>query len=105
MIDDALALQAAGAFAIVLELVPAELAAAVTARLAIPTIGIGAGPGCDGQVQVWHDVLGLYPTAPRHARRFGEVGAAIETALRDYVTSVQDRSFPPQSVKPPVAVI
>lgn len=94
LIQDALALEAAGAFAIVLELVPADLAAEVTRRLSIPTIGIGAGAGCDGQVQVWHDVLGLYPTAPRHARRFGEVGEAIEAALRAYVATVQDGSFP-----------
>jgi 3-methyl-2-oxobutanoate hydroxymethyltransferase len=106
LIADALALQEAGAFAIVLELVPHDLAAAVTARLDIPTIGIGAGAGCDGQVQVWHDVLGLYPTAPRHARRFGEIGAAIETALRDYVQAVQAGTFPPQAVaKPAVKVI
>jgi len=94
LIDDALALQAAGAFAIVLELVPAALAAEVTRRLTIPTIGIGAGAGCDGQVQVWHDVLGLYPTAPRHARRFGEIGAAIETALKAYVDQVRAGEFP-----------
>jgi 3-methyl-2-oxobutanoate hydroxymethyltransferase len=94
LIDDALALEAAGAFAIVLELVPAVLAAAVTARLSIPTIGIGAGPDCDGEVQVWHDVLGLYPTSPRHARRFGELGEAIEAALRGYVEAVQERTFP-----------
>jgi 3-methyl-2-oxobutanoate hydroxymethyltransferase len=94
LIDDALALQAAGAFAIVLELVPAALAAEVTRRLTIPTIGIGAGVGCDGQVQVWHDVLGIYPTAPRHARRFGEIGAAIETALKAYVDEVRAGAFP-----------
>ena len=105
LVADALALEAAGAFAIVLELVPADLAAAVTARLGIPTIGIGAGAGCDGQVQVWHDLLGLYPTAPRHARRFAELGAAMEAALRDYVESVENKTFPPQPVKPPVAII
>ncbi len=97
LIDDALALQAAGAFAIVLELVPAPLAAEVTRRLTIPTIGIGAGAGCDGQVQVWHDVLGLYPTAPRHARRFGEIGAAIETALKAYVDQVRSGEFPTEA--------
>jgi len=102
LIADAVALQEAGAFAIVLELVPAELASQVTARLNIPTIGIGAGAGCDGQVQVWHDVLGLYPTAPRHARRFGEIGNAIEAALRDYVQAVQAGTFPSQPAKPPI---
>ena len=97
LIEDALALQAAGAFAIVLELVPAALAAEVTKRLTIPTIGIGAGVGCDGEVQVWHDILGLYPTAPRHARRFGELGAAIEAAVADYVKAVQAREFPTEA--------
>ena len=102
LIADAVALEAAGAFAVVLELVPPDLAAQVTARLSIPTIGIGAGAGCDGQVQVWHDVLGLYPTAPRHARRFGEIGAAIETALRAYVQAVEAGTFPSQPAKPTV---
>jgi 3-methyl-2-oxobutanoate hydroxymethyltransferase len=94
LIDDALALEAAGAFAIVLELVPAALAAEVTARLRIPTIGIGAGAGCDGQVQVWHDILGLYPTSPRHARRFAEIGEAIEAGLKAYVAAVRSGDFP-----------
>lgn len=95
LIDDALALQDAGCFAVVLELVPAPLAAAVTARLTIPTIGIGAGAGCDGQVQVWHDILGLTPgKPPRHARVFAEVGQVIEAALKDYAVGVVDGSFP-----------
>jgi 3-methyl-2-oxobutanoate hydroxymethyltransferase len=97
LIDDALALQAAGAFAIVLELIPAALAAEVTARLSIPTIGIGAGPDCDGQVQVWHDILGLYgDKTPKHAKRFAEIGQAIETAVKAYVGEVGGRSFPPR---------
>ena len=95
LIDDALALQEAGCFAVVLELVPAALAAAVTARLAIPTIGIGAGAGCDGQVQVWHDILGLTEgRPPRHARVFAEVGQVIEAALKDYASGVAEGSFP-----------
>ncbi|KZD07606.1 3-methyl-2-oxobutanoate hydroxymethyltransferase [Oceanibaculum pacificum] len=95
LIADALALQEAGAFAIVLELVPAALAEAVTQRLEIPTIGIGAGVHCDGQVQVWHDLLGLYgDKSPRHAKRYAEIGAAIETALKDYAGEVAERSFP-----------
>jgi 3-methyl-2-oxobutanoate hydroxymethyltransferase len=95
LIDDALALEAAGCFAVVLELVPAPLAAAISQRLSIPTIGIGAGAGCDGQVQVWHDLLGLWGDAtPRHARRFAELGQTIETALKDYVAAVADGSFP-----------
>ena len=95
LIEDALALQAAGAFAIVLELVPAPLAAEVSKRLSIPTIGIGAGVGCDGQVQVWHDLLGLFGgKSPRHAKRFAEIGALIETALKDYVAEVKGGAFP-----------
>ncbi len=101
MIDDALALQAAGAFVVVLELVPAELAAEITRRLTIPTIGIGAGPDCDGQVQVWHDILGLYPASPRHAFRFEEGGSMLQAAVKAYVDSVKGGVFPgaPQSAK------
>jgi 3-methyl-2-oxobutanoate hydroxymethyltransferase len=95
LIDDALALQAAGAFAIVLELIPSALAAALTERLTIPTIGIGAGAGCDGQVQVWHDVLGLGGDwTPRHAKRYAELGAAMEAALKAYAEDVQSGAFP-----------
>jgi 3-methyl-2-oxobutanoate hydroxymethyltransferase len=97
LIEDALALEAAGAFAVVLELVPAALAAAVSERLSIPTIGIGAGAGCDGQVQVWHDLLGLYETSPRHAKRYAELGAAIEAALKAYVADVEAGAFPTQA--------
>ncbi len=89
LMDDALALEAAGAFAIVLELIPAALAATVTQRLTIPTIGIGAGAGCDAQVQVWHDVLGLNAHAPRHAKRFAEVGAVMQAALVAYREEVE----------------
>ncbi|MBC8161123.1 MAG: 3-methyl-2-oxobutanoate hydroxymethyltransferase, partial [Roseiflexaceae bacterium] len=90
MLDDALALEAAGAFAIVLELVPAPLAAAISARLRIPTIGIGAGAGCDGQVQVWHDLLGLYQDyQPRHARRYLSLGDTITGALGEYAADVR----------------
>ena len=95
LVEDALLLQDAGAFAIVLELVPAPLARAVSERLRIPTIGIGAGAGCDGQVQVWHDLLGLLEgKAPRHAKRYAEMGPAIETALKAYVADVRDGAFP-----------
>jgi 3-methyl-2-oxobutanoate hydroxymethyltransferase len=94
LIEDALALQEAGAFAIVLELVPAPLAAEVTKRLSIPTIGIGAGAGCDGQVQVWHDILGLFDTSPRHAKRYAEIGAAIKAAVTAYVDDVKSGAFP-----------
>lgn len=95
LLDDARALQDAGAWAVVLELVPAELAAAVTERLDIPTIGIGAGAGCDGQVQVWHDLLGLYDDfVPRHARRFRTLAAEAAAALDEYADAVRDSSFP-----------
>ncbi len=95
LLEDALALEAAGAFGIVLELVPAPLAEEVSKRLAIPTIGIGAGAGCDGQVQVWHDILGLFDgKAPRHAKRYAEIGTAIEAAIAQYVHEVQSQAFP-----------
>lgn len=95
LIEDALTLQAAGAFAIVLELVPTPLAAAITERLTIPTIGIGAGPACDGQVQVWHDLFGLYSDfVPRHAKRFAAVGDTIAEALGTYAKEVREGSFP-----------
>ena len=95
LIADAVALQAAGCFAVVLELVPASLAAAVTAKLKAPTIGIGAGAGCDGQVQVWHDVLGLSgDKPPRHAKPFANLAPLIEDALRSYAAQVADGSFP-----------
>jgi 3-methyl-2-oxobutanoate hydroxymethyltransferase len=101
MVDEALALEAAGAFAVVLELIPAALAAEITRRLTIPTIGIGAGADCDGQVQVWHDVLGFYPTSPRHAFRFKEGGVAMEAGVHSYVEAVKAGIFPgaPQSAK------
>lgn len=107
LITDAEALQAAGAFLLVLELVPAELAAEIARRLTIPVIGIGAGAGCDGQVQVWHDVLGLFEEQPpRHARRFAEIGAAMQAALAEYVDEVKAGSFPTaaqgSSMKPEV---
>jgi 3-methyl-2-oxobutanoate hydroxymethyltransferase len=94
LMEDALALEAAGAFAVVLELVPAPLAEAVTRKLHIPIIGIGAGVGCDGQVQVWHDILGIFETSPRHARRYAEIGAAIEDAIRAYAADVEGGTFP-----------
>ncbi len=93
--DDALALQEAGAFALVLEAVPAAVAARITAALDIPTIGIGAGPECDGQVLVWHDLLGLYAgQAPRFVKRYAGLSEEIATALEAYVGEVRDGSFP-----------
>lgn len=95
LIMDAMALEAAGAFAIVLELVPAALAQAITTRLHIPTIGIGAGATCDGQVQVWHDLLGLYTDfKPRHAKRYAELADTIGAALASYAAEVRAGSFP-----------
>ena len=95
VINDAKALEEAGAYAVVLEVVPAGLAAAITGKLAVPTIGIGAGPFCSGQVQVVHDMLGLDPDfTPKHARRFIEGAAAIGGALTAYREAVEDGSFP-----------
>lgn len=95
LVEDAQLLQASGAFAIVLELVPAPLAAEVTKRLAVPTIGIGAGAGCDGQVQVWHDILGLTAgKSPRHAKRYADIGDAILQAVTAYREEVEAGAFP-----------
>jgi 3-methyl-2-oxobutanoate hydroxymethyltransferase len=94
LLEDAHALQDAGCFAVVLECIPAELARIVTAELAIPTIGIGAGAGCDGQVQVFHDLLGLAGEfKPRHARRYADVGEVVREALTSYVADVRDGSM------------
>ncbi|MFA5844991.1 MAG: 3-methyl-2-oxobutanoate hydroxymethyltransferase [Coriobacteriia bacterium] len=92
--DDCLALQDAGACAIVLELVPGEVAALVSRSLDVPTIGIGAGPGCDGQVQVFHDILGLGVRTPRHATRFAEVGEAVRAGIAAYADAVREGAFP-----------
>ncbi len=95
LLDDARAVQDAGAFALVLECVPAALAARITRELEIPTIGIGAGPDCDGQVLVWQDMLGMFDrVAPRFVRRFGAVGDAMRAAFSEYATAVRDGSFP-----------
>ena len=95
IVRDALAVEAAGAYAVVLELVPAPLARFITRRLTIPTIGIGAGPGCDGQVQVLHDMLGLFTDfVPRHARRYANLAQTISEAFTQYVDDVRDGSFP-----------
>ncbi len=95
IIEDALALQQAGAFSLVLELVPAELAREITERLRIPTIGIGAGSWCDGQVQVWHDMMGLYTDfLPKHARRYASIAETMGAALQDYIADVRGGTFP-----------
>ncbi len=93
--EDALALEAAGCFAVVLEAVPAPVAAAVTEALTVPTIGIGAGAGCDGQVLVWHDLLGLYEgKAPRFVKRYADLAAQAKRALEAYVDDVREGRFP-----------
>lgn len=97
LLQDALAVEAAGAFGIVLELIPAQLAQEISERLRIPTIGIGAGPYCDGQVQVYHDLLGLHPSfGPRHSKSYANVGQAIQDALSKYVEEVKAGQFPTQ---------
>ena len=92
---DALALQAAGCFAIVLEAMPARVAQRITDALRIPTIGIGAGPHCSGQVLVWHDLLGINEgQAPRFVKRFSEVGAEIRRGLEAFATEVRNGTYP-----------
>lgn len=94
---DAQAVQDAGAFAVVLELVPTQLAEEITGRLKIPTIGIGAGPNCSGQVQVFHDLLGLFPSfGPRHAKKYADAGQIMKDALTKYVEEVKAKQFPTQ---------
>jgi 3-methyl-2-oxobutanoate hydroxymethyltransferase len=95
LLADALAVQESGAFAVVLELVPAELAAAVTERLKIPTIGIGAGAGCSGQVQVITDLLGLtYGFIPKHAKKYEDLSVRIGDAVKAYAADVAAGTFP-----------
>ena len=95
MLSDALALEAAGCFSIVLEAVPAPVAEEITRRLTVPTIGIGAGAGTDGQVLVWHDLLGLYDgTSPRFVKRYADLATAIREAVSAYATDVRERRFP-----------
>src|SRR5687768_16024423 len=99
LLDDAIALQQAGAFAVVLETIPAPLARLISDRLRIPTIGIGAGAGCDGQVQVWHDILSYSTTfmpkhMPRHVKQYANVGDLMRTAIEQYATEVRAGAFP-----------
>ena len=95
LISDALALEDAGAFAIVIEAVPDAVAEEVTARLKIPTIGIGAGPECDGQILVIHDLLGLtFSPAPKFARKYANLGEIISGAVREYCEDVRGGTFP-----------
>jgi 3-methyl-2-oxobutanoate hydroxymethyltransferase len=95
LLRDARAVEAAGAFSIVLEGIPRELAAEITKSVRIPTIGIGAGPDCDGQILVLHDLLGLtFQEPPKFARRYANVGEVISQAVREYCADVQGGSFP-----------
>jgi 3-methyl-2-oxobutanoate hydroxymethyltransferase len=95
LLKDAQALEQAGAFAVVLELVPAPLSKLITQKISIPTIGIGAGPDCDGQVQVISDLLGLFSDfVPKHAKQYAKLAGAIKTALTDYIAEVKAGKFP-----------
>jgi len=95
VIDDAVALEAAGAFAVVLEMVPADVAAQITKELSIPTIGIGAGPDCDAQVMVWTDMVGLNTgPAPRFVKRYADLRSVITDAASTYAREVADGTYP-----------
>lgn len=95
LVTDAKTLEAAGAFAVVLEAVPAELASRVTAELSIPTVGIGAGPGCDAQVLVWPDMAGLTTgKAPKFVRRYGDLAGALAEATRAFADDVVSGRYP-----------
>jgi 3-methyl-2-oxobutanoate hydroxymethyltransferase len=95
LLDDALALEAAGAFAVVVECVPSEVAQRITAALKIPTIGIGAGPHCDGQVLVTPDLLGLFnDLRPRFVKHYAELGEEVKRAVEEYCREVRDGEFP-----------
>jgi len=109
ILEDALSLEEAGVFSLVLEAIPAELAAMITERLTIPSIGIGAGPSCDGQVLVIHDLLGATEgPCPSFARRYAEVGATMREACRHFVQDVRGGQFPSDAesnhLKPEVLV-
>jgi 3-methyl-2-oxobutanoate hydroxymethyltransferase len=95
LIRDARALEAAGCYALVLECIPTELARVISSRLSIPTIGIGAGPHCDGQVLVFHDMVGLETgVSPKFVKRYAAVGEAIARGVQGYVAEVKRGSFP-----------
>jgi len=95
IIEDAMAVQEAGAFAVVLECIPARLAKLVTEKLAIPTIGIGAGNGCDGQILVYQDMLGMFSDyVPKFAKKFADVGTIMKSAFKEYIKEVSDGVYP-----------
>jgi len=95
LIEQAKAVEAAGAFAVVLECIPAKLAELITQSISIPTIGIGAGNGCDGQVLVYQDMLGLYSDfTPKFVKRYAEIGPQMQTAIGTYISEVKSGAFP-----------
>ena len=95
LIEDAQVLEQAGVFSIVLEAIPHKLASLVTQRISVPTIGIGAGPGCDGQVQIVNDMLGLFTDfVPKHAKQYAKLADVMSTAIAEYYNEVKAGSFP-----------
>lgn len=95
ILEDAYAVQEAGAFAVVLECIPAKLATLITNKLDIPTIGIGAGNGCDGQILVYQDMLGMFSDyVPKFAKKFADVGAVMKSAFADYIKEVSEGTYP-----------
>lgn len=95
ILNDALRIQEAGAFMVVLECIPSELAKLITERLEIPTIGIGAGNGCDGQVLVYHDMLGMFSDfTPKFAKKFADAGEVMKSGFREYISEVKSGEFP-----------
>ena len=97
ILTDAMAVQDSGSFSVVLEGIPANLADKITQKLDIPTIGIGAGPYCDGQIQVYHDIMGLYgEMIPKHCKRYGDLENQIQNMLMEYKRDVETKKFPTQ---------
>ncbi len=95
LIEDALAVQEAGAFSVVLECIPAKLAEIITKKLDIPTIGIGAGNGCDGQILVYQDMLGMFSDySPKFVKKFADVGAMMKKAFAEYISEVSNGKYP-----------
>ena len=98
MIEDPLAVQEAGAFSVVLECVPAKLAELITKKLTIPTIGIGGGAGCDGQILVYQDMLGLFSDyTPKFVKHFAELGSQMQAAFKEYDEEVKAGTFPDEA--------
>jgi len=97
ILADAIALEEAGCFAVVLELVPADLAERITSALSIPTVGIGAGPKCDAQVLVWNDMMGLTEKPPRFARKYRNLRDEMTAAVREWIADVDSGAFPSES--------